>query len=256
MTTTVFDAAAGQICSDTRWSVRLDQIYSGFVLYVDDTGYDKITDLNSHVMIFAGDAELISHWKLWSTVRPLDVNNLPSYELPEGRCISLSIVDKQAKKVVFDCGQKMAQLCLDTNEILAVFSGSGAQSAAHMWNECRCAMASIEHAKSKDPFSGGETKYLDYSQNISNLNEDSYEYEMLKMELISRGMVMNLNEITNDPVPLQNLEQFEEIRQAMMSGELNASAPISSKNTFVWDDERKARFESVVEQINKANTEE
>lgn len=43
MTTTAYDCDNNLVASDTRWSAKLDLIDGAYILYADDTGFNKIS---------------------------------------------------------------------------------------------------------------------------------------------------------------------------------------------------------------------
>ncbi|WP_155767673.1 hypothetical protein [Xanthomonas hortorum] len=130
MTTNVLDNNSKRLASDSRWSLLI----GGHLVYVDDTGFDKIADRASAGMICAGDAQLIGAWKEWFLAR--DQIDLPPTErrLSNGALspICVTIISKPGFTIDFSSGNYHAY------QNLALFCGSCASSAMACFSVNKC----------------------------------------------------------------------------------------------------------------------
>jgi len=254
MTTTVYDTIQKIVASDSRWSVPLDSVgYPDHVLYVDDTGFDKVSERKTHVIVLAGDGQLIADWKRWWEQDALS-EETPAVEITPERTVSLSIINKETNSVDFDCGHKLAQVCPVSTDILAVFSGSGGNIAAVSWADSGCPKTAIEEAKSRDPYTGGNYKFVDYQKNISNLGNHTSDYSVIETELRTRGKIMNLNQV-GKPVSINDVNEADTLKAAISTGKLVASAPTGGKCTFQWDEKAKQKLSNVLQSVREAEGE-
>ena len=162
MTTNVLDRRNSMVTSDSRWSVVRD----GVLYFVDDTGFDKIEDRPAGVMVCAGNASLIEHWRTWFIAGDYSVIPPTEITFPDGRfdAIYVTIVTKPVFTIAFSSG------LYHTYQDDAHFCGSGAEFAKDCYSVNGCAHRCIETAKGGDPQTGGEVMYYDFNTRNSNLN--------------------------------------------------------------------------------------
>lgn len=242
MTTTAFDRVRQVVASDSRWSIPLPPYH---VLYVDDTGCDKLADGQTLSMMFAGDGVLIEQWKAWF-YNSLDLAEMPGVERLESGStheISICLVQKPTGKVIFDWGR-----CI-THGDDARFSGSGAPYARDCYDQNRCAVTSIVSAHKSDPFTGGQTKFIELASGHDNLSVVQRTMQDAIKELNERGFVMDTR--TKSVTPIKDItESANEVLRALNAGEKSLSAPTGSPSRPWTESEKRAlfrAFESVVE---------
>lgn len=247
MTTTVYDRINKQVACDSRWSVDLITCgYAGHVLYVDDTGFDKIADRGDFAMVVAGDGGLIQRWKEWWGAPSLEQMH-PPVVLPSGQCISLYIVQKSKNTVIFDKGHKFAAYNADTNEVEAVFSGSGGNHAANDWISSHNAKNAVEFAKVNDFYTGGAVKYVEFDTNSHNLQNGSMNFDVVVDAILRKGLIMDTKNPHLEHVPITN-EEVAHVRQMVINGSITPCAP-TGKNTVDWDETSKSRLEDAIKYI-------
>ena len=76
MTTNVFDGPVGLVATDSRWSIQRGR----WLIYLDDTNFDKIELTDAAAFMFAGSAVLIEKWKLWIRSNPPDASGMPELQ--------------------------------------------------------------------------------------------------------------------------------------------------------------------------------
>ncbi|WNC09304.1 hypothetical protein [Pseudomonas coleopterorum] len=217
MTTNVYDQSSGFITSDSRWSVERDFA----IMYVDDTGFDKIEEARGKVFLFAGDSETIQLWKTFLRSGPLSSQGRPAIE-----GIAILIAEADSGRLVYHYGQDI--LLPDSEAPATSFAGSGARSAAQCWQANKCAKKAVETAKSFDLFSGGEVKSFELSTGKHNLN-DQIDVKDLKAAFIKKGMVMFTANSPQQLVTVQeaaaNDPRVAEIVTAIANGNVSLKAP-------------------------------
>ncbi|HDY8038883.1 TPA: hypothetical protein ACGUOS_003762 [Vibrio vulnificus] len=250
MTTTVYDVSKLHLTSDSRWSAEVYLEDGTYLLYVDNTGFNKLANRLGGVLVLAGDGELISEWKAWWTAEgDLDVKNMPSVALDKIRMVSVMIVSKESGDILFDAGPKLAYADESAEKgrtYLAVFSGSGQQYAANCWWMNRCSRTAVSSAAANDPCTGGDVKYINCTNNENNLQDENFDYTSIKKSLTERGMLMKLAD--KNVIPLDQHAQGAEIKDKVANGSIRASAPTGMESTFKWDD---ARLEKLNQAVNK-----
>src|SRR5690348_789485 len=105
MTTNTIDKRNRVLASDSRWSVADGE----HLLFVDDTGFDKIMDRTFGSIICAGHSLLIDEWRnWWSATRP-DFAAFPRTHFTDVNgqlaSITLSVVQKPDCMILATCGQ-------------------------------------------------------------------------------------------------------------------------------------------------------
>ncbi|MCQ9053043.1 hypothetical protein [Vibrio diabolicus] len=252
MTTTVYDVGASLVASDSRWSAYVNLLDGQYLFFVDNTGFNKLVDRLGAVLVLAGDGELIAEWKKWWACDELNIHAMPEVALSEIRKISVMIVSKEDREILFDAGPKLAiaDEFEDNNarRYLAVFSGSGQQFASQCWFDNRCYNQSIVTASANDPCTGGDVKYINFATSAHNTSDENFDYTSIEKSLMERGMLMKLAD--KNVIPLDQHHQSEEIKNKIASGAIRASAPSGKESTFVWDE---ARLEKLNQAINKVS---
>lgn len=237
MTTNVFDEKTGVMATDSRWSISSGK----YVLYVDDSGFEKIEIQQGHAFIFAGNGIRIEQWRDWIRTNPEDDSMQPK---EEGIC--LCIVNLESKKAVRFIKQSLIG---DTG----YFAGSGQLYAAGCWLKNKCAKTAVETAKQFDVYSGGEVKYYDAALGDHNLNYPSgrITIQMVNDAILTRGQVMEqmTKQIGFSPAANDSIE-IADIRSKIAAGDLSANAP-SDGMYDSWSIDEKASLKHTLSEIFK-----
>ena len=242
MTTNAIDRKKVVIASDSRWSY----MENGHLVFVDDTGFDKIAWRGAGAMICAGDGVLIDVWKKWFLQPVLDPGQIPPTERikPDHSVVSLDVTLLQAGTgtVLFIKG---SYLTLDQE---AFFAGTGAQAAHECFTTNRCAKKSVDSAKLKDIQTGGDTKFVELASGTHNLNPVGKTLTDAENELKTRGYAMNLT--TKNVIPFSSYlaSQGNAQSQVPPATASNLSAP-TSQDIRPWTDEDKQRLRDAVTQM-------
>lgn len=237
MTTNIFDSNGQMMATDSRWSIQM----AGWLMYVDDSGYDKIIEHNGQVLMFAGFGRAIQQWKDWIASNPADISNMPHH-----KGMSVCMVNALSSTVVFDAQQDIVN-----NGVYC--AGSGARHAYGCWISNKSATKAVETAKTLDFFSGGEIKYFDFKNKINNLTLQqplaNITIASVDAAILQGGQVMKIN--TNLPIPSNppfarasaNEEDIvtAQIRAKVQAGELSATAPCDGMHND-WSQENKDKF--------------
>jgi hypothetical protein len=251
MTTTVYDAIAPMVASDTRWSATLTlSDGNNYLVYVDDCEFEKVADRKNAVLILAGDGKLIAEWKDW-WYNSLDTDKLPSTDIGGQNAVNLMIVDKVNNVQLFNAGQKRKIYRMGTSEVVSYFAGSGDVHAASCWLANQCAKTSIVSASQKDYFTSSDVKFVEFQSGKSNIAQPHYNYDTIVNALLTRGNIMDLAKSTaaNDVgTPLNQHEIFQEVQQQLTTGQAVASAPVPGISDFKWDEEKR---KDLIEAIDK-----
>ncbi len=240
MTTNAIDRRSKVVACDSRWSYQVGKA----LFFVDDSGFDKISDDEFATMIFAGDAVLIAAWKQWFAVADLNLANLPPVEKPgiPGTSVVLSIFLKPNCETFFSVG-----LYLPLDEFVT-FAGSGAAYAKDCYSLNRCAKLAISTAATFDPFTGGETKFVDMESNRHNLSESSASPVHIERQFNERGMVMNLD--TKKVVKIQDFNSRGDGGFTPVLGQdLAFSAPMGP-TPHVWTDKEREDLKSALQHLS------
>ncbi|MGC0858434.1 hypothetical protein WKG86_05430 [Pantoea agglomerans] len=248
MTTTVYDRVNHLVASDSRWSFDLSKRgYDGHVLYIDDTGFGKIADRNDFVLTLAGDGFLIEQWKIWWSG---DLSKQePPVVLPTGQSVCLHIVKKTTNEVVFDKGDKLVVKCQDTNDLKAVFSGSGSGSAAQNWMHSHCARTAIDSAKTVDPYSGGTVRFIDFLSSKADLENTVHAISEVNQALLQRGLIMDTKNPQSPHVSI-SAQEVADVRQMLVNGSITPCAPIG-RPTQDWDEKSRTKLAEAINRIRE-----
>ncbi len=240
MTTNAIDKLKKIIASDSRWSISAgDEI-----LYVDDTGFDKIANRPVGCIICAGDAKLIEMWRLWFLSPVINTANFPPFDRMDANSpvgITISYIQKPDGRILFSRGV-YAIFGED-----AMFSGSGAVIAMECYGKNRCAKTSIETAAAIDPATGGETKFVELETNRHNLSSQPVALADVQTQLGLRGIVMNT--LTKKVTPIKDyMADQNGVMRAVLKGEMSLSAP-TGQPYRPWTDAEKAEFKKVMDGV-------
>ena len=237
MTTNVLDRRNSKVTSDSRWSIATPD----FLYFVDDTGFDKIEDRPSAVMVCAGNALLIELWRTWFIAGDYSVLPPTEIQFPNGAidAIYVTIVSKPDFTIDFTRG------LYDSFQDDARFCGTGAQFAKDCYSVNGCAVRCVETAKGIDPQTGGETKFYDFKTFQSNLSAAPMSLAELQDELFNRGMVMNMKTRTVTPMGPMDTDA---LKQALGAGNVSLCAP-TGQAPRAWSDREKADAKAALQRI-------
>jgi hypothetical protein len=238
MTTNVFDVTAGQLTSDGRWSFeKLD-----WLVFVDDTGYDKMIFDDELGFAFAGNVSKINIWKEW-------VAGGRKGPEPMGHLDQMQLIIVNMASGVLEFASDYILFSHAGNVLEALYGGSGGPSAKDCWNSNRCARTAIDSAKSNDVYSGGETKFLLRETRQNNLTNNIAVTE-INEQCKQRGLMMNLKnplntvlvkDAANDPSnPIA-----QSVATEVMQGKAEMSAPFPGMH-LPWTQEKKSELASVL----------
>lgn len=219
MTTNVTDLKAGKMACESRWSVSKPD----FVLYIDNTGFDKIVLHGRSALMFAGNGRLIQEWKDWLHSKPANSKGHPPVN-----GVAVCIANMTSSVVMFDRGQDIKRPSEEAP--VALFAGSGAYHAHTCWTVNADALKAVESAKNVDLFSGGDVKHVIFacgSHNVGNTATIDDVHQMLVM----KGTVMyHKNPKVGSPVleAAANDKELQKVVDAITSGALSADAPCDS----------------------------
>lgn len=240
MTTNVFDETQGFMATDSRWSIR----YGRYVVYLDDTGFDKLIVSHGHAFMFAGSGGRIQQWKTWIQSSPADDSEQPN---EEGICVCIADIATKTMK------RSVKQMLIPVG---GYFAGTGTDYAAPCWIANQNVMRSVETAKQADVCSGGEVKYYNFVDGSNNLNYPSgnITIQMVDAAILRRGLVMTTNTNMGQGLPFATAAndnpELAEIRGKIAAGELSAGAP-SQGMYDQWSPEEKAGLKATLADIFK-----
>lgn len=243
MTTNVFDKGASLLASDSRWSFRLIEDrpikITKALVYVDNTGFDKIEYQPDYSYIFAGPSDLINAWKLWINSPTRNLERPPGVTNDFAICI----IETATGKIMDEHGQKIT----DDNYR---FAGTGAKPAHECWMANKLAKMAVQSAMVHDPFSGGDVKFLELTTAKHNLNQTGTFESINKMALI-KGMVMYMTP-NQTPIPIDqasaNDPRIKELADKIAKGDMCAEAP-SGHDTIVWTETDVKRLQNTLEKM-------
>jgi hypothetical protein len=243
MTTNIFDGNTSVMATDSRWSIE----YGQWLLYLDDTGYEKIERLNGRALMFAGRGLRIQEYKTWIRSQPADFSSMPEVK---GMCVCM--VDEATGTIIFQKHQE-----IEANGVLC--AGSGARAAYSCWLLNKCARQAVESAKAKDPCSGGEVKYINFAKSETNI-ADVYPHSQLTINTISANIVQRgiAMKIQSTPYGTPNLPfskapsvldaqepPREEMAKLVANGTLEATAPCNGMHND-WTEQDKENFKNAL----------
>lgn len=254
MTTIIYDKFNKQLIADTRWSFKVDDTSGNkYLIFVDDCGFDKIADGKNTALLTAGDGKLIAKWRKW-WFDGRDQSNIPETSNGKETLINLLIVDKKNNSVLFHAGQKLAHYCVDSNELLGVFAGSGAIAAADCWGDNRCGRTAIETSSSKDIHTSKVIKWVDIPSVKTNITDSVYDYSIIKDAIKGRGKIMLISDKlqkTGDVSDLSSHPLGCAVNDLLDSGEAVASAPVPGLSHFLWTEDTTNSLHSALDKVAK-----
>lgn len=238
MTTNVFDVKAAVVASDSRWSYTIkDGEALRAVVYVDDTGFDKMVFGEGACAVFAGRSNLIDHWKDWIRSKNKVVLRRPMTE----DNFSMCVVNAATGALIFEHGQKI----VDDHYR---FAGTGAKHAHTCWINNRDAIKAVRSAAVNDQYSGGEVKYFNIKSQDHNVSAAGM-YQAINDAVIERGIVMYPT-YEGKTVPIQDAAKTDPSISTLVrnikTGDAIAEAP-SGRDTVVWTDTDLKRLDDSLE---------
>ncbi|EMC3732700.1 hypothetical protein VDN26_003527 [Vibrio cholerae] len=258
MTTTVCDLLNKIITADTRWSCGSQgelKLSDGqhYLVYCDDTGFDKISVVGKTALVTAGNGYLISQWKKWWS-GDADPAQRPDIFIDGKTAINLAILDLDKNEVIFDAGQKTLLFCTVSNEVKAFTSGSGGSHAASYLLRMGCAKSAVEYASQHDYCTGDKISYACYKTNQDNLNQQISDYMVIVQNILTRGFIMALD-MTSKPtdtgIEIAKHPLYQEIVGSFQSGNAVASAPVPGLSNFKWTDETTENFNRAMSRVHE-----
>lgn len=235
MTTNVFDGPVGLVATDSRWSIQRGR----WLIYLDDTNFDKIELTDAAAFMFAGSAVLIEKWKLWIRSNPPDASGMP-----ELQGISINGFDIKTKQVGYSEG-------ISIKHEGSVFAGSGARHAVQCWTTNRDARRAVETAKAFDVATGGEVKFVDFTTGEKKLGGTVFapaSVAEIDQALAKRGLIMDITAKGN-PIPFKISDlaaaqgEVKEIQEQIAAGKLSAQAPCDAMYSD-WTAEETSRLKT------------
>lgn len=225
MTTNVFDEAKGLMATDSRWSIKQGK----YIVYLDDTGCEKILLMHNRAIMFAGNGGRIQQWKDWLLSEPKDDSLQPK---EEGLCICIADLTTGKMKRSFK------QTVVDNK---GYFAGTGTTYAVPCWVQNGDAKRSVDTAKIADDFSGGEVKYFNFSSRKHNIiSGNNVTIQMVDNAILTRGLVMTTNDKQSVSFATEAMRDADlaKMRAKIAAGDLSASAP-SDGMYDQWSQEEK-----------------
>lgn len=247
MTTNAIDRMNKIVASDSRWSVVID---ANRLAYVDDTGFDKLSNRQFHAMVFAGDGVLIERWKNWFAQPELDIDNMPPVQRLENNVLltlCASLVAKPDCAVMFHSGWWLH------HREHASFSGSGATFACDCYMVNGCGRTAISSAAARDPATGGALKFIELASETNNLSDSGATLQDAINQLQQRGFVMDTN--NGSVTSIRDIQaSTTEVLRALASGERSVTAP-TGLPTRVWTEHQKDAFKSALKEVARQEAE-
>lgn len=242
MTTNAIDRRKKVVASDSRWSVEHGEDH---LVFVDDTGFDKIADRAFACIVCAGDGVLIEEWKAWFRRPSIAAHSLPRTERTDknGQMVSItiSLIEKPSCKVLFSSGWYL------DFEDEAKFSGSGAVHARDCYFRNRCGKTSIGSAAQKDHATGGETKFVETETFKHNLHSGNVTLSEATHLLLTRGLVVNTK--TGKVITLKEYQSGGGgVVDAIVAGEVSLSAPTGQAHRQ-WSESEKDELRRAMERV-------
>lgn len=253
MTTTAYDCDKNVVSSDTRWSADLNLMDGNYILFVDDTGFNKIACRLGGAIFCAGDGLIIEQLKTWWMAEPFDPEALPNLK-HNGKYKVSVVVASSDGDIIFDAGHKQFLMDPETKHIHALFTGSGSGFAGNTFQQCGCVKSAVTVAKVFDPYSGGDVKYCNISTGESNLQDETMSYNSIMESMKERGTLMKFtgiyaaNSESVQTIALKDHPQHSEIVSKIQSGSVRAYAPMGGSE-IDWNDDRIQRLKEAARKV-------
>jgi hypothetical protein len=248
MTTNVYDVRGGLLTSDSRWS----SVDGEWLVFVDDTGFDKIIADQQLSFLFAGNMLNIAAWKSWVSAGRL--TPAPTHMLNE---TSIIIVDNATGAVVFYTDYLLHSEADGVRH--AWYGGTGAPHAKDCWEVNKCAKKAVESAILVDRRSGGTVVHLNRQTLETNVT-NAESHLSVAVQLKERGIMKNsngkefkLSEVVSAPDAANDASTKTEIdgvakrlAERVMNGSVALSAPFPGIDQ-PWTNEKKLELTKVLE---------
>ncbi len=236
MTTNVFDISTRLMATDSRWSIDSENL----IIYIDDTGFDKICVARGYALMFAGDGCVIQLWKDWIASVPEGSRGIPAKL--HNAAISICVVNIDSAEIKFEYGQNIK---LD----MARFAGSGSIPANNCWVKHGDAKKAVDSANKIDWFSGGTITFMDFVSGDNNLQNSATIHDVNERILTSGKVMFKTNAKI---VPITEAAVYDaEVRDIIgqvSDGKLTANAPCDAMyNT--WDEDSINKLTAVFDEI-------
>ena len=218
MTTNVIDFQKLVIACDSRCS----KDWGDYVIYVDDTGFDKIAVNGSLCAIFAGNLKLIDGWKNWigtPSSQPLGLFPATAGVDPQTNsrvAMQVCLIDRERREARF---YGMSYQALASHFF---FGGTGAPFAMQCFRQNFCGKKAIGTASLSDVYTGGSTIFFELETAVNNLSPKQVTVDELEAQFPERGIVMHK--------PTKNVTTLKEFLQKpeaapLLAGTFSLSAP-------------------------------
>lgn len=257
MTTFLCDFANAITTADTRWSIGADKPITlsdgkGYMLFCDDTGFDKLTAHGPFILMTAGSSLFISEWKKW-WLTSRDTSNKPETVDADGvPQVALAIVNLEKSETLFDFGLGHFLYCQEENSVKAFSAGSGSKHAADALILCGCARSSIEMAALSDPCTSKDVKFVCIKTNTNNLSPTIYDHRVINEAIAKRGYIMELNpNFTFNAVRLSEHPLYNEVVAKLEKSDVVATAPAPGLSGLKWTNETEKNFEAAMKKVNE-----
>lgn len=239
MTTNVIDRRKLLLTTDSRWSAKLDD---DTLVYVDDTGFDKMVERYSSAIICAGDGLLIEGWRNWFNRPLINWADLPPVDRfdqnGDSHTIVISVVVKPSGEILFSNGWYFVM------GDHASFSGSGWEPARNCFAVNYCALTAVGSAGRVDPATGGETKFINVAARQSNLSKGAVTLSDVETLLHQRGMKMDLK--TNTVTRFN--PKADGSHDRISAEKINLSAP-TGQPSRPWSEEEKQGLRAAMQRL-------
>lgn len=218
-------------------------------MFVDDTGFEKISVAQEWAFVFAGNGALIEKWKMWLASDPKGRAGAPPVSVGTGAntsSIALHIANIATKKIGFSYGTARQY----GEE--AFFAGTGGLYAYNCWSANRDAVRAVATAQLSDRYSGGSTRYLAFSDGANNLNETATLRDAA-VALKTRGKVMYSDPKAKEISVVQaaaNDTKVQQVLDQVSSGALAPSAPCEAMYRE-WAPQEVEKLHAVLDEIFK-----
>jgi hypothetical protein len=243
MTTNVLDLSAEIAATDSRWSLPIG---ASSLLYIDNSGCEKIFPVAHLLFVFAGYGGLIQLWKRWAAQLPELTTRIPPCEI-SGRSVCITLTDMERGRILFEHRQEVFE------EQYARFAGTGRHYAYQNWCATGDAIQAVTFAIQQDIYSGGDVKYHRFNgrTNITEQRDMSYAAQKLIQE--GRFMTTINPNVTDVPVSeaVKTNPELKTLVDRVVSGEASLISPCDGMY-IPWTDDEKQQFSRVItEECNK-----
>lgn len=267
MTTSIYDIYNKAVASDTRWSFEIELSDGNkYLVYSDDTGFEKITQKGGYAIIFAGYGPLIGDWKKWfddgmdfQKAPPLSVQLLDKQQM-----VFFIIVDMYKNEPIYSVASQKKVL-LDESETIRCYTnphgrkivyvsiGSGSEFAATEWNRSRCHQNAITYASGQDYFTSNICRQIDLDSEKQNFETDSTQYKTIHNALFRRGFMINRSKQDASSVgdSIHSNLMGGEVKRMIRNGKAYASAPAPELEGFEWTEDARQELYDALQLVAK-----